>query len=227
MNLAGGDFFTSAIWPFAGVVVGVLSTAVVAWVTLRAANPKRPVLYWSGSVTPLLNREAGMPQLKVSVRPKSTWRIWNPGGQELKFPHIVKVELTSRGRADIAPAAFGGNPLRLDLGAPIVEFLDVTTTPDDRQVPKVGADGTTLLVEPALIGKREIIDISVLVDGQSPFLGKPQQSLTNVDISQWDPASENARLLRIITIILLLLVVTAIITWPAALHGLVAFIISI
>lgn len=227
MNLAGGDFYTSGIWTFIGVVLGVLGTLVLAWVTLRAANPKRPVLYWAGNTTPLLSRETGLPQLKVSMRPKPGRRIWNPCGQELKSPHIVKVELISRGRADITPSAFGGNPLRLDVGASIVEFLDVTTTPDDRQVPEVRADGTALLVEPVLIGKRETIGISVLVDGPSPVLSKPRQSLIDVEICPWDPASDSARLVRALTIILLILVVASIIALPGALQDLKAFITSI
>jgi hypothetical protein len=228
MNLAAGDFYTSGtFWAFAGVVAVVLSTAVLALVTLRAANPKRPVLYWTGDTTPLLDRRANLPQLKVSMRLRSSRRLWNPYGQELKFPHIVKIVLISKGRADIAPTSFGGSPLRLDVGAPVVECLDVATVPSDRQVPRVRADGTTLLVEPVLIGKRETINISVLVDGESPGLSRPQQSLIGVDIRQWDPASENARLQSRLVIILMLLLIAGILGLPGALQGIIAFFNSI
>jgi hypothetical protein len=45
-----------------------------------------------------------------------------------------------------------------------------------------------------LIGKRETIDISMLVDGEPPRLSKPQQSLIAGDIRKFDPESENAHL---------------------------------
>jgi hypothetical protein len=171
----------------------------------------------------IAGQAANLPRLKVSMRLKSSRRLWNPYGQELKFPHIVRIVLISKGRADITPTSFGGSPLRLDVGAPVVECLDVATVPSDRQVPRVRADGTTLLVEPVLIGKRETINISVLVDGESPGLSRPQQSLIDVDIRQWDPASENARLQSRLVIILMLLLIAGILGLPGALHGIIAF----
>jgi hypothetical protein len=224
VDLASGAIYTSGtFWAFAGVVAVVLSTVVLALVTLRAANPRRPVLYWTGDTTPLLDKHANLPQLKVSMRLRSSRRRWNPYGQALKSPHIVKVGLISKGRTDITPASFGGSPLRLDVGAPVVEFLSVATVPGDRQVPRVRADGTTLLVEPVLIGKRESINISMLVDGESPVLSRPQQLLIDVDIRQWDPGAENARLQNRLIIIIGLLLIAVILGLPGALQGIIAF----
>jgi len=208
--LASAEFHLSdTFWAAAGTIVALLIGIVTVWVTLRAASPKRAVLYWTGDITPLLNTRADLPRLKVSLEPRSRKRRWRPRNRELEFPHSVNVLLTSRGRDDIAPAAFGGRPLCLDIGAPIVEFLKIKTTPDDRQIPRVRADGAKLLVEPVLIGRRETITFSLLVDGPSPRISPPEQSLINVDIHPWDPASENAVLRRTLTIIAAIMAIVA------------------
>jgi len=73
----------------------------------------------------------------------------------------------------------------------------------------VKADGTKLLVEPVLIGRRETVTFSFLVDGPSPRMSPPEQSLINVDIRPWDPASENAVLRRTRTIIAVIMAIIA------------------
>lgn len=176
---------TSGIfWAVVGVAAAVLIGIATIWATLRAANPTRRLSYSMPVVTPLLNMRRDLP-LDVEVR---------RAGHLLKSPHVVNVELRSTGRRDISREAFdGGKPLCLDVGVPIIECLDVTTTPPDRTEPSWETDGSELLIGPSLIGKRQTTVFSLLVDGQSPYLSKPQQTLIDVDIRLWDPVRYGRR----------------------------------
>ena len=221
VDLAGGShLLTSAVFwgPAAGVIAAVLTAAATVWVTLRAANPKRQLLYDMPVVTPLLNsRPDPLPQqLKVSY-----------GTTELKFPHSVNVELTSRARRDITREAFdGGEPLRLDVGVPIVECLDVKTTPADQPEPSWTIDGSKLLIGPSHIGKRQTIVFSLLVDGPSPRLSPPKKTLIDVDIRPFDRAS--GRLSRFVVRLGLVVIVLLLIGFisPATAGALVSGVIS-
>jgi hypothetical protein len=186
----GSHFFTSAtFWgPTVGAIVGVLTTAVLVWVTLKAASPKRRLYCEMPVVTPLLRKRPDLPQ-DIEVR---------RGGEVLADPHVVNVELTSRGRLDIAREAFdGGEPLRLDVGAPIVECLNVTTSPSDRPDPAWNTDSSAFLIGPSHIGKRQTSVFSLLVDGPSPNLSKPRQSLIDVDIRLRGPVPAPTRQQRL------------------------------
>jgi len=132
------------------------------------------VLWYSmPTVTPLVTRRG--PREENPLR-RSLGRI----------PYTADILLISRGRLDIPRSAFDGDrPLQLDVEVPIVEVLKVTTSPD-RPLPPVKTDGSKLFVGPALIGHREKIMISLLVEGD-PNLSSLPQSLENVDIRQGDP----------------------------------------
>jgi hypothetical protein len=129
-------------------------------------------------VTPLINEKAGMSQgIEVSR-----------AGQVLSSPRVVNIELASRGRTDIRREAFDdGQPLALDVGVLIIECLDITSSPSDRQIPSVTVDGTKLFIQPSLIGRRQVITFSLLVDGATPRLSSPAQSLIDVNIRMREP----------------------------------------
>ncbi|MDL4776249.1 hypothetical protein [Actinomadura xylanilytica] len=77
--------------------------------------------------------------------------------------------LAGEGRRDIPRAAFdNGAPIRLDLGTSIVEFLQVTRTgsASATPAPPVRAEGAALPVGPALIGRRQRIMLTALVEGE-------------------------------------------------------------
>lgn len=134
MNLAGGHIWDStAFWPAAGTIVGLLAIAATVWVTLRAANPKRRLYYWLLSDTLLIRRRRDLSEeLKVIY-----------GQRKLDSPRLVSIQVASRGRRDIAREAFDeGKPLSLDLGTPIVECVKVTTSPQDRPDPAWTLDGS-------------------------------------------------------------------------------------
>jgi hypothetical protein len=180
---AEGHFYTNGtFWAGAGTVAGVVGTMAVIWVTLRVGSSKRRLLYSMPVVTPLLNERPGMPR-DVEVR---------RAGQLLTYPQIVNIELTSRGRRDITRDAFdGGEPLRLDVGVPIVECLQVKISPSDRPEPLCKIDGAKLLVGPSLISRRQTLVFSLLVDGPSPKLNRPPQSLIDVDLRPRDTGSDS------------------------------------
>ena len=127
MSAAGQPFYDStAFGTAAAITVGLLAITATIWVTLRAANPKRRLYYSMASDTPLIRRRQDLSQeLKVIY-----------GTRELDSPRVVNVQLTSRGRRDIARQAFDdGKPLCLDLDTPIVECVRVTMSPSDRPAP--------------------------------------------------------------------------------------------
>lgn len=130
--------------------------------------------------------------------------------QEARLPHVVNVELTSRGRSDIPRDAFdGGKPLCLDVGAPIVECLQVTTTPPDRPEPVWTIDGPKLLIGPSLIGRRQITVFSLLVDGPTPRLSPPEQSLVDVDLRRGSSSEPFIRQQRQVPLVALLFLLVA------------------
>lgn len=177
--LAGSHFYTSgAFWGVAaGVIVGVLGIAATVWVTLRAANPKRRLYYTMVADTPLVTRRHDLSEeLKVTY-----------GARELKSPHVVTVQLASRGRRDIAREAFDdGKPVCFDLGTPIIECVKVTTSPPDRPDPAWTADGARLLIGPSHFGKRQTTVFALLIDGETPHIAPPQQALVDVQIEHGD-----------------------------------------
>lgn len=179
MDIAGSHHIwdSAAFWPAAGIVVGLLAIAVTVWVTLRAANPKRRLYYAWLSDTPLITRQRDLSEeLKVTY-----------GTRQLVKARIVTVQLVSRGRRDIAREAFDeGKPVCLDLSTPIVQCVKVATSPSDRPDPSYALDGSKLLIGPSHFGKRQTTVFSLLLDGKTPEIVRPQQSLIDVEIRQGD-----------------------------------------
>jgi hypothetical protein len=178
VNLARAPFYNSGtFWAAVAIPVAILIGVASVWVTLRVANPKRRLYYWLVSDTPLITgRQDLSEELKVIY-----------GHQELKSPRVVSVQLVSRGRRDIAREAFDdGKPLGLDLGTPIVECVKVTTSPQDRPHPAWTLDGSKLQIGPSHFGGRQTTVFSLLVDGESPQITPPQQSLVDVRIERGD-----------------------------------------
>jgi hypothetical protein len=109
------------------------------------------------------------------------------GNAELKSPRVVTVRLVSRGRLDISREAFDeGKPLCLDLGTPIVDLVKVTTSPSDRPDPACTLKGCSLLIGPSHFGRRQTTEFSLLVDGKSPHIVPPKQTLIDVNIEHGD-----------------------------------------
>lgn len=174
MNLASAPFYTSGtFWAAVAVPVAILIGVATVWVTWLSPYPKRRLLYSMPVTTSMLNRQSDVSdELRVIY-----------GTKQLDCPYVVNVQLTGKGRSDIPRDAFdGGKPLCLDVGTPIVECLQVTTTPADRPEPLWTIDSSKLLIGPSLIGKRQVTVFSLLVDGPTPHLSPPEQSLVDVDL---------------------------------------------
>src|SRR5260370_32898479 len=124
------------------------------------------------AVSPLLTHRLDLPAIAV-----------RRAGKVLATPHVVTVRLVSRGRRDITREAFdGGEPLCLDVGAAIVEWLEVTTWPSGRPDPVWKMDGSSLPIGPSLIGRRQTTAFSLLVDGMDPRRSAIQPSLTDLTL---------------------------------------------
>jgi hypothetical protein len=135
MELADSPFYASGtFWAAAGTIVGLAGIVVIALVTLRAAYPRRR-LWYSMSVTPLLARGQDVArELVIFYR-----------GDQLDHPHTASISLISKGRLDIPRAAFDGQPLRLDLGVPVIAILKASTAPD-RTPPVVRPEASALII---------------------------------------------------------------------------------
>lgn len=159
MSIAGAWYSSGTFWTGAGaaatLVVG-LATVAVTYLTRFA---RQRLEYNLRTVAPLLSAPDGVrDDLEVRHR-----------GAKLEHPYIAEVVLAGSGRRDIPRTDFdNGDPIRLDLSAPIVELLRVqaTDTASATPAPPVRVDGSALLVGPALIGRRQRIVITALVEGE-------------------------------------------------------------
>ena len=134
MSVAGGHWYTSSgFWgPAAGVIATVIIGILTFWVTWRVAHPKRRLVY----------------------------ALWPDELQGTAFgtsqPRLVTVALKNVGRHDISRSDFDGMPLRFDLGARIVEWIDVGTIPGDQVQPEIATDNSVLLISPVKISAQEV-----------------------------------------------------------------------
>lgn len=155
MDIAAAWYTSGIFWAGAGVVVAVVAVAATVWVTLAVGFPRRRLYYG------LLAAPDGM-RSDLELRHRGTL---------LADPHILTVELLSRGRKDITSDDFHDQqPLRLDVGARIVEVLKTASEPETVITPKVATDGTALEIGPSLISRRHKITTTVLTDGGTPFV---------------------------------------------------------
>ena len=144
-----------------GTVVGLVIGAASVWATVRVGSLRRRLYYGMRAAAPLLTAPHGM-RNKLELR---------YDGTALTDPRVITVELSSRSRKDIANDAYnGGQPLLVDVGAPIMEVLQITSVPKTYPQPSVVAHETALAIGPSLIGRRHDITITVLTDGGTPSL---------------------------------------------------------
>ncbi len=163
MDVAGVWYTSGTFWTGAGTVTAVLGAVAVVWVTFTVGFPRRRLYYGMPAAARLLTAPAGM-RSDLELRHHGTL---------LADPRVLTIELVSRGRKDIPSDAFNDRqPLQLDVGAPIVEVLQVTSKPD-----------ALLKIGPGLIGKRHEITITVLTDGEEPSL-TCQSPLIDVQVRQ-------------------------------------------
>jgi hypothetical protein len=159
MSNAGEWYNSGTFWSAAAVVVALLVGIATVAVTYLTRFTRQQLAYGLRTVVPLLTAPEGVrDDLELRHR-----------GISLEHPHLVEVVLAGRGRRDIPRAAFDNDePIRLDLRVQIVELLQVTATDSASAtpIPPARVDATALLIGPALIGRRQRLVLSCLVEGR-------------------------------------------------------------
>jgi hypothetical protein len=179
-----GQWYASAAFAdtVALIAIALVAMLVGARVAVSTGFPRRR-LYWSMPViAPLLSAPEGMRD-DLELR---------RNGIPLRDPHLLEVHLASRSRRDISSDDFDSHePLRLDVGANIVEILRTSSTPATPPAPDITHDTTALKIGPSLIGKRQRITITVVADGADPHL-TIEARLINVDVREQKPEDASA-----------------------------------
>jgi len=131
----------------------MLGAVAVVWVTFTVGFPRRRLYYRMQAVAPLMVAPEGM-RGDLELRHR---------GRLLADPRALTIELVSRGRKDIPNDAYNnGQPLCLDIGAPIVEVLQTTSEPAPLPSPKIVPDGTSVNLGRNQSGRLLICGVSVL-----------------------------------------------------------------
>lgn len=169
MGLAASAWYTSGTFWSAVAAVGTIAAAIIGLVTFRAQFPRRRIVYGFQSLTRLIDKPVGVRELEVLHK-----------GKRLGDPYVAEVALLGKGRRDIPSGSFDqGKPIRLHLGAPIVEWLSVSGD-SGLDTFEILGDGGEIAIGPCLIGRRQRIVFSLLLDGE-PSLGC-DHALVDVDV---------------------------------------------
>ncbi|MFT7835596.1 hypothetical protein Q5530_05545 [Saccharothrix sp. BKS2] len=175
--LAAGEpwYASGTFWAIAAVVVAVVAIVVGAWAAFRSARPRRVLYVWVDSAVPLMNTARGLHGRRLAV---------TLDDQELTAPYVVAAEVVSRGALDIAASAFGGRPLELEFGAPVLGLLEWQADAGRAAVrpPEVEIIGTALHLGPSLLTRRHRLRYTVLLDGKPDFC--PVGDLVDVTVRQ-------------------------------------------
>ncbi|MFI2667585.1 hypothetical protein [Micromonospora carbonacea] len=174
MVMAGQWYESGTFWSVAvGALLTVLGFIVGPLIARRIQEARRRLLFSMPTATPLI-RTTRFSAANLEVR---------HDGRPLSHPHVLEIRLTCQGRHDIPSAMFdGGQPLRLDVGVPIINVLDTDSSPDTAPHPVWAADGTAITIGPSLIKKNQTITFALLVDGPNPQLTCPHPPLIDVDV---------------------------------------------
>jgi hypothetical protein len=180
--LAAGHFYSSpAFLGWAAVLVAVVTLAVIA-AQFVTASPARALTYSLVSDTALVSadaREKAGPGMRVTL-----------GEDLLDDPHVVSVRIEYKGRRDVRGSDYEGRvPLRLDVGAPILKWLNPGT--DAEVMPGICVDPGAHVVRigPGLIRRGQVISIDLLTDGRGSL--RCLSSLADVAIREAQAADES------------------------------------
>lgn len=180
--VASASDSSATFWAEAGVVValvvGIVSVGI-AWIALKVASQKLRLYYAMSAVAPLLTTPVDM---------RSDLELFH-NGILLEDPRVVTIELVSRSRGDIANKEYNdGQPLILNINAKIVKVLGEPSGRGPGSILAVNPDNKVLKIGPSLIHGRDQVTITVLTDGDEPFLTLQDSLLINVDVK---PRADN------------------------------------
>lgn len=159
---AASSSFSSIALPIAAVVATLVAGVVGAWAVYAVGLPRRRLLYGLTMVASVL--PGGHEML-------GDLKLRRDDGTVLDHPKLLRVQLLGRGSRDVPSSSFdSGKPIEMDVAVPIVTVIQVTSEPKSLLAPKTDFDGTILKVGPSLIGKKQRVTFTLLVDGENPEL---------------------------------------------------------
>ncbi|HEY5356196.1 MAG TPA: hypothetical protein VIJ82_00620 [Streptosporangiaceae bacterium] len=172
MNLADSSSSSDLVLSVASLAVTLLVGAVGAAIAYVVGFPRRRLYYRLQVDVPLPD---AIPHTQDGL-------VVQNRGSGPSHVHLLEINLISRGRRDIPSSAFdSGRPIEIDTNAQVTAVLEVRSKPESSVTPNIAIDETSLRIGPGLIGKRQEIKITALVDGEHPRLSC-QSSLENVQI---------------------------------------------
>lgn len=171
MTLASQWYSSGTFWAAAGTIAVLITGAIATFVALWQANPVRR-LECVMSSAPLLQDSAQ----EMPGRLQITW-----DGVELQDPHILEVNLISRGRRDIASEDFD-QALEFRVGAKILAILRTASGPKSSTFRAVSFEDDLLKVGPGLIRRQQSIKFTLLAVGPEPMLSSSAAALRDVNV---------------------------------------------
>ncbi|MFJ2770053.1 hypothetical protein [Streptomyces sp. NPDC087300] len=177
MPLASGLLGSATFWTILiGAVATLIGAALGSWLTNKFSNPKREIHFaWIQNVS-LLDTPTGGGSAPLSV---------SHGTTTLAKPRIIDVTLHNAGKQAITASSFhAGRPIELDLDATIVDVLSVKTSPSTSIAPSWVISGKVLELPPCLLASGQIVDFSILADGNSddPVVRSPLTDVEPVEV---------------------------------------------
>ncbi|MGN9819371.1 hypothetical protein ACTMUQ_28985 [Streptomyces sp. SD11] len=179
MPIASGLFESATFWTILiGAMATLIGAALGAWLTNKYSNPKREIHFaWIQNVS-LLDTSTGSGSAPLSV---------SHGTTVLAKPRIIDVTLHNAGKQAITASSFhAGRPIEIDLDATIIDVLNVKTSPSTSIMPSWVISGNVLEVPPCLLTGGQIVDFSILADGDSgnPIVRSPLTDITPVEVKE-------------------------------------------
>ncbi|MFE5663388.1 hypothetical protein ACFQ7W_05595 [Streptomyces niveus] len=176
MLTASRWYESGSFWQFAiTIVVAVSLGALGAFATMRASNPKRRIVY----------RTLANTSLFVASHSQTGALAVTHGTTPVSRPRVIELELKNSGRRDITLAQFhDGESIKYDLGAEVVAVLGASTSPVGSMAPTVETEPAvpgSLNIRPFLLMRKQVVRISVLVDGAEAEVKCLRMPLIDVD----------------------------------------------
>ncbi|MET8012695.1 hypothetical protein ABZU86_10845 [Streptomyces sp. NPDC005271] len=185
--IGSNDFWNTVIT----VIVTVLVAVSAAWATLRSVNPRRRLI-WRQHVNVTLLRDVN-PATAISV---------THGQSVLSEPRLVELLIKNAGRRDVQSSDLvnAENSLVFDFGVPVVSVLESRVQPVTAAPIETSHSGSELRIHPGLISKRQVLELSVLVDGSECDVALRVASMLETPVKragQGDFEPTSKRLLRV------------------------------
>jgi hypothetical protein len=188
MMTTAGEWYTSGTFWAAFAAIGtVLGIPLSVWGAYWIANPKRRLTWDFGATAVLPSRAANAVRTTLEVR---------HNGRVIVDPHLLEVVLHNDGRRDIPSEAFdAGQPLKVDVGAPILELLPPSSKPPGYRIPSITVEDSTLQIGPGLIAKGQRLTLFFFTDGRTTH-PSIDAALIDVRVRQREPEKLHRFVLR-------------------------------